>query len=85
MSPFPSTPALQARYIHRQVQLLDDAHALAVFQLTYADLDLTSWGTQPGLAPFVTLGLVDKTLQAKPALAAWDSAFARPRAPAATR
>ncbi len=85
VSSHPGTPALQARYIHRQRQLLDDARALAVFQLTYADLDLSSWGMQPGLAPFVTLGLVDKDFHAKPALAVWDSAFARPHATTTNR
>ncbi len=73
-----SSPAKQARWIRRQVQLLDGAQALFVFQLTFTDLDLT--GVPPGtLSLFAFLGLVDAVLAPKPALATWDSAFARPR------
>jgi len=73
-----STPAKQARYIRRQVQLLDQAQALFVFQLTFTDLDLT--GIPPGtISYFAYCGLVDVNLSPKPALAPWDSAFARPR------
>ncbi|MDQ6831733.1 MAG: hypothetical protein M3081_22990 [Gemmatimonadota bacterium] len=84
-SPYPSSPALQARYIHRQMDLLDAAHAIAVFQLTYTDIDPVSYGSPAGLSPFIYLGLVDKDFHPKPALAAWDSAFARPRASGAAR
>jgi hypothetical protein len=76
-----STPAKQARWIRRQVQLLDRARALFVFQLTFTDLDLTGVTLPPGsiLPLFAALGLVDATLAPKPALAPWDSAYARPR------
>lgn len=76
-----STPAKQARYIRRQVQLLDQVHARFVFQLTFTDLDLTGVPLPPGsiLPLFAALGLVDVNLVPKPALAPWDSAFARPR------
>ena len=75
-----SSPAEQARYIRRQMALLDSARANAVFQLDYTDLDLRSFPQpQPAILPlFVTLGLVDTAFVPKPALAAWDSAFARP-------
>ena len=76
-----STPEKQARWIRRQVRLLDQAAALFVFQLTFTDLDLTGVPLPPGsiLPLFASLGLVDANLVPKPALAPWDSAFARPR------
>ena len=60
--------------------VLDAAKAVAVFQLTYADLDLTQYPPQPPgsiLPLFASLGLVDTELRAKPALAEWDRALAR--------
>jgi hypothetical protein len=76
-----SSADAQRRYIARQVQLLDAAHARAVFQLTFTDLDLAAIPQPPGsiLPLFAFLGLVDVNLNPKPALAAWDEAFARPR------
>jgi hypothetical protein len=76
-----SSPAKQARYLRRQEQLLDAAKAVAVFQLTYADLDLTEYPPQPPgsiLPLFAQLGVVDSRLQGKAALATYDSIFARP-------
>lgn len=75
-----SSPAEQARYIRRQMALLDSAKANAVFQLDYTDLDLSSFPQpQPAILPlFATLGLVDTAFVPKSARAAWDSAFARP-------
>jgi len=76
-----SSPAKQARYLRRQEQLLDAAKAVAVFQLTYADLDLANFPPQPPgsiLPLFAQLGIVDMRLEAKPALATYDSVFARP-------
>lgn len=74
-----SSPALQARYIARQIRLLDYAHALGVFQLTFYDLDLTGDTLPPGsiLPLFTHLGLADSAMNTKPALTTWDSAFAR--------
>jgi len=76
-----STPAKQARWIRRQVELLDQTAALFVFQLTFTDLDFTGAPLPPGsiLSLFATLGLVDATLAPKQSLAPWDSAFTRPR------
>ena len=76
---FSSSPALQARYLIRQSQLLEHANAVATFQLPFADLALASFPKPvPTILPlFATLGLVDSDLQAKPALATWDSIFAR--------
>jgi hypothetical protein len=81
---FVSSPALQAQYIARQAQLLDTAHAIGVFQLEFADINFAAWNLPAAdstLNLFATLGLVDSTLAPKPALAVWDSTFARPLAP----
>jgi hypothetical protein len=76
---FTSSPAMQARYIAHQSQLLENAKALAVFQLSFTDLDLGSFPKPVPtiLALFATLGLVDANLRAKPALATWDSVYSR--------
>ncbi len=76
-----STPEKQARYIRRHAALLDSARAVGVFQLTFADFDLSSLPppVPPNLEFFAYLGLVDKDLVPKPALAVWDSVFALPR------
>jgi hypothetical protein len=76
---FSSSPAMQARYITRQSQLLDEAKAIGVFRLSFTDLDLASFPKPiPAILPlFATLGLVDANLKPKPALATWDTIFAR--------
>jgi hypothetical protein len=76
-----SSPDEQRRYIARQVQLLDAAQAVGVFQLTFTDLDLSANPPAPGsvLPLFASLGLVDVNLNPKPSLGAWDQAFQRPR------
>jgi hypothetical protein len=81
LGPIASTPDKQRRYIARQAQLLDAVRAIAVFQLTFTDLDLSSYPAPPGsiLPLFAQLGLVDVNLTPKPALSAWDEVFARPR------
>lgn len=81
VGPVISTPQKQARWIRHQVRLLDEARAVAVFQLTFTDLDLVSSPPPPGsiLPLFAALGLVDTALAPKPALAPWDSAWARAR------
>jgi hypothetical protein len=76
-----STPAKQAAWIRRAAALLDRAHAVAWFQLDFADLDLAAFGLSPDdpqVAPFAEIGLVDTTLTPKPSLAMWDSVFALP-------
>jgi len=76
---FSSSAEMQARYIARQSQLLDAANAIGVFQLSFTDLDLSSFPKPvPAILPlFATLGLVDSNLRPKPALATWDRIFAR--------
>jgi len=71
------SPDEQRRYIERHARMLDAAQALAWFQITFTDLDPAAWPA--GVGPFASLGLVDVSLQPKPALAPWDAAFARPR------
>ena len=75
-----STPDKQARWIKRQMRIADHAELAGVFQITFTDLDLTSFPVPPGsiLPLFAHLGLVDTGLRPKPALAEWDRAFARP-------
>jgi hypothetical protein len=78
---FSSSPEMQSRCIARQSELLDAAKAIAVFQLSFTDLDLGSFPKpQPAILPlFATLGLVDSDLRPKPALAVWDKVYSRPR------
>ena len=78
-----SSAGTQARYIRRQARMLDSARATAVFQLTFADLDIPSLNLPPGsiLPLFASLGLVDPELRPKAALAVWDSLFAIHRIP----
>lgn len=65
----------QKRYIRRQRQLLEEAHAVAVFQLTFTDLDVAPTSN---LWIFARLGLVDVDLNPKSALGLWDAIYARP-------
>ena len=76
-----SSPDVQRRYIVRHMDLLDRARAIGVFQLTFTDLDVPALSLPAGsiLPLFAYNGLVDASLQPKPALGAWDEAFARPR------
>jgi hypothetical protein len=70
--------AAQAAYIDRQGQLLTQAKATSLFQLTYTDIDLRGWGSvdSSGLAAFAFIGVVDTNFSSKPALASWDSLMA---------
>jgi hypothetical protein len=74
-----SSPDEQARWIARQWQLADEAHLAGVYQITFTDLDLTSYPVPPGsiLPLFAYVGLVNTQLSPKPALAVWDRAFQR--------
>lgn len=74
-----SSPEMQRRYIRRQATLLDEARAVAWFQINFTDLDDASW--PPGVRPFARLGLLDSALQAKPALTDWDELLSRRLAP----
>jgi hypothetical protein len=70
-----SSPDMQRRYIRRQAALLDQARAVAWFQITFTDLDDAAWPA--GVRPFARLGLVDAALQPKPALTDWDEVLMR--------
>jgi len=73
----------QAKYLRRQERILDSAAAIAVFQLSYTDLDVSQYPAQQqaSLGVFAQLGLVDTELRPKTALATYDSIYARPRRP----
>ena len=79
--PYTTDPGKQARYIRRQAQLLDAAHAVGWLSLEFADLAVSLWppGTDPTIRYFASLGVVDSVLAPKPALGAWDSVYARPK------
>ena len=70
---------MQAGYIARQSQLLEEAKAIGVFQLSFTDLDLGSFPKPvPKILPlFATLGLVDANFKSKPSLNTWEKIFAR--------
>jgi len=78
-----SSRALQADYVHRHAELLDRANAAGLFQITFTDFDLSTFPPplDVSLVPFAHLGLVDSALGPKPALASWDSVYARPYRP----
>ena len=78
-----SSPQQQALWIKRQMELADRAVLVAVTQISFTDLDLSAYPVPPGsiLPLFAQLGLVDVDFNAKPALAEWDRAFARPLRP----
>ena len=78
-----SSPDLQARYIRRQMQIADAAKLVGVFQITFTDLDLTSFVVPAGsiLPLFAQTGMLDINYRPKPALAVWDSVRARSLAP----
>lgn len=75
--PITSSPQLQASFIASQSQWLVQAQAIAVFQLTFTDVDLSSLSSSVAASEkyFATIGLVDVNLQSKPALSTWDSLF----------
>jgi len=77
-----SSPALQAQWIKREMDLADKAGLVAVTQISFTDLDMSSYPVPAGsiLSLFAYLGLVDVDFHPKPALAEWDRAFARPLA-----
>jgi hypothetical protein len=78
-----SSPELQRQWIKREMELADRAGLIAVTQISFTDIDLSSYPVPPGsiLSLFAFLGLVDVDFQPKPALAEWDRAIARPLAP----
>jgi hypothetical protein len=78
-----SSPALQALWIKREMDLADRAGLAAITQISFTDLDMSSYRVPAGsiLSVFAYLGLVDVDFHPKPALAEWDRALARPLRP----
>ena len=76
-----SSPDKQARWFTREFELLDEAQAIGMYQITFTDIDLVSWQVPSGsiLPLFAQLGLVDVNFGPKPALAIWDQAYGRSR------
>ena len=76
-----STPAVQAKYFRRQLELLARTSAIGWLQLAPTDLDLPFFPAElrEAIRPFASLGVFDAQLRPKPALAVWDSVFALPR------
>ena len=75
---YTETTQKQADYITKQLQLADNANAIGLFQLTFCDIDPAGIGSQPAnLNQFIYIGLVDTSLNPKPALAQWDDGFKR--------
>ena len=76
-----STPAAQAKYFRRQLELLARTTAIGWLQLAPTDLDLPFFPAafREAIRPFASLGVFDAELRPKPALAVWDSVFALPR------
>jgi hypothetical protein len=78
-----SSPTQQQAYIRRQGQLLTQANAIGILQLTFTDLSLDAWPATDAaeLVPFAFLGMVDSNFIPKPALATWDSLRSLPLQP----
>lgn len=76
-----SSPERQARYVARHADLLDHVSARAWLQLQFADIDIASLPppVPANLPLFASIGLADSNFVPKPALAAWDTLFARRR------
>lgn len=78
----PGTPAQQVEFFRRYEQLLDAVNAEVWVMLTFADLDVASFGLDPertaGLSNFAFMGIVDSNLQRKPSYAEWARIFLRP-------
>jgi len=79
VSTYTGTLEKQSDYITRQAKLLDQVNAIAVFQLTFTDIDVSALppNVPSNIALFASLGLVDTDLNPKPSLAAWDEIFNR--------
>ncbi len=73
------TAAEQADFFRRIADLLDGVDAGTWVFLTYADMDIESYGLPPeraeGLSDFARMGIVDTDFGRKPAFAVWDSVF----------
>jgi hypothetical protein len=77
-----SSAEKQRDYINRHHELLNRVKAIGYFQLVFTDIDLEALPPEvnENIRFFSFLGLVDKALQPKPALAEWDRLFGLPLA-----
>ncbi len=79
-----NSPANQAAYYHRMLDLLDGVQAELAILLLYQDLNLAdpAWGLPPERAAilqhFTTMGIVDVSGAVKPVFAVWSERFQRP-------
>lgn len=75
-----SSPEEQRDYITRHHILLNTVDAIGYFQLVFTDLDLEALPPEvhDNIRFFAFIGLVDKELEPKPALGAWDKLFQLP-------
>jgi hypothetical protein len=77
------TSAQQVAFFRRYEELLDSVNAEVWVMLTFADLDVATFGLDPdrtaGLSNFASMGIVDSNLQRKPSYAEWERIFLRPR------
>lgn len=80
---YTETPQKQQDYITRQDQLLGKVNAIGYFQLLFSDIGSSFFppGTPDDINLFTHIGLVDTSLNAKPALKVWDGLFKRPLKP----
>ena len=76
------TPQEQVDYFRRYEELLDGIRAELWVLLTFADLDIASFGLPPArsatLSNFAFMGIVDADLRRKPSYAEWVRIFQRP-------
>ena len=73
-----SSPVLQQKWIKKQDTLLQNAKAIAWFQLTFTDLSLTAFPAEADeLYPFAFMGMVDTSFVEKPSYAAWKTIYAK--------
>lgn len=71
---------IQQQYFRQHHIILNQAKAIAWFQLVFTDIDVSALPPQvdPSIVNFSTLGLLNKSLQPKPSLTVWDSLYALP-------
>lgn len=77
------TEAMQERYFRKHHTILNQANALAWFQLVFTDIDVSALPAEvdPSIVNFASLGLVTKNFTPKLGLKVWDSLHALPRKP----
>lgn len=75
--------AIQGRYFRKHHTILNQAKALAWFQLVFTDIDVRALPSQvdPSIVNFANLGLVTTNFTQKSSLKVWDSLYALQRKP----